>query len=155
MGLPDLYSAPGHLIRRCQQIAVAVFMDEFRARGVTPVQYAALIAIRERPGMEQHTLVKYIAIDRSTVGTLLRTMEARELIRRSTPKENQRIKQLYILPAGINLLDETREAIFRVQERILAPLNAGEREGFLHLLSKVVQLNNELSRAPLRVNHPE
>lgn len=151
MGLPNLYMAPGHLIRRCQQIAVAIFMEEFRDWRITPVQYAALIAIRERPGMEQSSLVKHIAIDRSTVGTLLKSMEERKLIRRVVPAENQRIKQLYITAQGTKVLTRTKATIFEVQERILAPLNAGEREQFMRLLAKVVHINNELSRAPLQV----
>lgn len=48
MNLADVYSAPGHLIRRSQQIAVAIFFEEFGAYEVTPVQYAALMV--EAPG---------------------------------------------------------------------------------------------------------
>lgn len=53
MRLSDVYEAPGHLIRRSQQISVAVFFEEFEGYEVTPVQYAALIAIRDRPGLDQ------------------------------------------------------------------------------------------------------
>jgi MarR family transcriptional regulator, lower aerobic nicotinate degradation pathway regulator len=150
MSLQDIYTAPGHLIRRAQQIAVAVFFEEFEGWDMTPVQYAALIAIRDRPGMEQRTLVNYIAIDRSTVGSMLKGLEERKLISRITPKENQRIKQLFIKPAGTRLLDDTRENIFRVQERILAPLGKDKRT-FMEQLTRLVNLNNELSRAPLRL----
>ncbi len=58
MKLSDIYVAPGHLIRRSQQIAGAIFFEEFEGYDVTPVQYAALIAIRDRPGMDQRTLVE-------------------------------------------------------------------------------------------------
>lgn len=149
MTLEDVYAAPGHLIRRAQQIAVAVFHEEFEGRDVTPVQYAALIAIRDRPGMDQRTLVKFIAIDRSTVGTMLKGLENRRLISRTTPKNDQRTKQLFIRPEGSRLLDETRENITRVQQRILAPLGKDKR-AFMLQLAKLVHLNNELSRAPLR-----
>ncbi|WP_237180112.1 MarR family winged helix-turn-helix transcriptional regulator [Rhodoplanes sp. Z2-YC6860] len=149
MTLEDVYAAPGHLIRRAQQIAVAVFHEEFEGWDVTPVQYAALIAIRDRPGMDQRTLVKFVAIDRSTVGTMLKGLEGRRLISRATPKNDQRTKQLFIRPEGARLLDETRENIARVQERILAPLGK-EQRAFMQSLAKLVQLNNDLSRAPLR-----
>jgi len=52
MQLQDLYSKPGHLIRRAQQIAVAIFMEECANFDLTPVQYAALVAIRENPGTD-------------------------------------------------------------------------------------------------------
>ena len=45
-----IYDKPGHLIRRLQQIAVAIFMDESKAFDITPVQYAALLAIDLHPG---------------------------------------------------------------------------------------------------------
>ena len=152
MLLPDVYKAPGHLIRRAQQIAVAIFFEEFEGWDVTPVQYAALIAIRDKPGMDQRTLVNYIAIDRSTVGSMSKGLEERKLIYRVTPKENQRIKQLFIKPAGERLLDDTRIIIARAQDRILAPLNKADQTIFMELLTRLVKLNNELSRAPLRIS---
>jgi MarR family transcriptional regulator, lower aerobic nicotinate degradation pathway regulator len=154
MKLSDVYLAPGHLIRRSQQIAVAIFFEEFDGLDVTPVQYAALIAIRERPGMDQRTLVDQIAIDRSTIGSMLKTLESRGLIVRTTPKNNQRVKQLFITEAGDRLLQSTREQIYRVQERILAPLNPKERKLFTELLSRLVHINNRLSRAPLKIVSP-
>ena len=41
--------APGHLIRRAHQIAVAVFTEEVGAHGVTPVQFAILNALMQQP----------------------------------------------------------------------------------------------------------
>jgi DNA-binding MarR family transcriptional regulator len=155
MKLSDVYLAPGHLIRRSQQIAVAIFFEEFEGHEVTPVQYAALVAIRERPGMDQRTLVNQIAIDRSTVGSMLKTLESRGLIRRVTPKDNQRVKQLFITEPGDRLLQSTREHIYRVQERILAPLDGKERKLFTELLSRLVHINNNLSRAPLKIVLPQ
>ncbi len=146
MRLSDVYEAPGHLIRRSQQIGVAIFFEEFEGYDVTPIQYAALIAIRDRPGIDQRT-----AIDRSTIGTVLKTHEERGLILRVAPKRNLRIKQLFITRAGDDLLQSTRDHIYRVQERILAPLSMKERKVFTELLSRLVRINNELSRAPLRV----
>jgi MarR family transcriptional regulator, lower aerobic nicotinate degradation pathway regulator len=155
MKLSDVYLAPGHLIRRSQQIAVAIFFEEFAGYDVTPVQYAALVAIRDRPCMDQRTLVDQIAIDRSTIGSMLKTLESRRLIRRVTPKDNQRVKQLFITEAGDRLLQSTREHIYRVQERILAPLNAKQRQLFTQLLSRLVHINNALSRAPLKIVLPQ
>jgi DNA-binding MarR family transcriptional regulator len=151
MRLSDVYEAPGHLIRRSQQISVAIFFEEFDRYDVTPIQYAALIAIRDHPGIDQRTLADQVAIDRSTIGTVLRTLEQRGLILRVEPKQNMRIKQVFISRAGDDLLQTTRDHIYRVQERILTPLNAKERKLFMELLSRLVRLNNDLSRAPLKL----
>lgn len=155
MKIADVHLAPGHLIRRAHQIAVAIFFKEFEGYEVTPVQYAALVAIRDKPGMDQRTLVTQIAIDRSTIGTMLKTLEDRSLIFRRTPKINRRIKQLFITPDGEKLLESTRQHIYRVQERILAPLTQEHRRTFMNLLSHLVHVNNEYSRAPLKVHSPK
>ena len=65
----DNNEMPGHLARRFQQIAVAVFLAEVGEAGfdLTPVQYAALSAIRTKPGIDQVTLAGLIAYDRTTI----------------------------------------------------------------------------------------
>ena len=47
-----VYTAPGYLFRRMQQIAVAIFVEECRAFDLTPVQYAALVSIHTHPGID-------------------------------------------------------------------------------------------------------
>ncbi|MGH8848591.1 MAG: MarR family transcriptional regulator, partial [Polaromonas sp.] len=42
--------APGHLIRRAQQLAVAIFMEETAGFDATPVQFAILNALMDDPG---------------------------------------------------------------------------------------------------------
>ena len=55
MPVDFLYAQPGHLIRRCQQIAVAVFAEEMGGYDITPVQFAALFTVREHPGRTRQT----------------------------------------------------------------------------------------------------
>lgn len=147
--LKDVYDTPGHLIRRAQQIGVAIFMDELGEYGITPVQFASLIAIRDNPGIDQKSLGHLIAIDRSTVANVLSGLEKKKFICRIVPAHNQRIKQLFTLASGNELLAAAQDSVLRVQERILAPLAADEAETFLRLLNKVVVGNNSVSRAPL------
>ena len=49
-----LEGQPGYYIRRLQQIAVAIFLEETEAHGITPVQYAALHAAQRDPGLDQN-----------------------------------------------------------------------------------------------------
>jgi DNA-binding MarR family transcriptional regulator len=147
--LKDVYGVPGHLIRRAHQIASAIFMDELAEYGLTPVQFASLIAIRDNPGVDQKGLGRLIAIDRSTVANVLSSLEKKKLICRIIPAHNQRIKQLFTLASGNELLVAAQESVLRVQERILEPLSTEEADIFLRLLNKVVIGNNSVSRAPL------
>src|SRR3954468_24046323 len=90
----DIYSRPGHLIRRLQQIAVAFFMEEAAEFDITPVQYSALLAIRNHPGIDQTTLVNIIAFDRSTIGDVIKRLANKGMIRRSTSDADRRANVL-------------------------------------------------------------
>jgi MarR family transcriptional regulator, lower aerobic nicotinate degradation pathway regulator len=149
--LEDAYRGPGHLIRRLQQIAVAIFMDEFEKLEITPVQYMALIAVRYRPGLEQQAIADLIAIDRSSAGRVFQFLEQRRLVQRVTPENNRRIKQAFITPAGRRMVIAGAKPIRRAEERILKVLKAHEQQQFLQHLIKLADVNNALSRAPLRI----
>ncbi|MEW6454901.1 MAG: MarR family winged helix-turn-helix transcriptional regulator [Pseudomonadota bacterium] len=148
---PRIYEKPGHLIRRLQQIALALFMDETKAFDITPVQYSALVAIDINPGLDQTALCNLIAIDRSTVGDVVTRLERKKLIKRTAGSEDRRTKVLFITPAGKKLIGEIEPFVESTQTRILEPLAASERTALMRMLKKLVHLNNEHSRAPLRL----
>jgi len=141
---------PGHLIRRLQQISYAIFMEQARAFDVTPVQYSAIFAIDNHPGIDQTALCNIIAFDRSTIGDVVTRLEKKKLITRRNGPVDRRTKSLYITPLGQRLLRDIEPAVAATQRLILAPLKAGERTGFMRMLKRLVHLNNEHSRAPLR-----
>jgi len=74
-----IFSRPGHLIRRLQQIAVAIFMAETKRFNITPVQYSAILAIEHHPGIDQTALCNIIAYDRSTIGDVVTRLERKKL----------------------------------------------------------------------------
>jgi DNA-binding MarR family transcriptional regulator len=148
--LRQLYGAPGHLIRRCQQIAVAIFMEETREFDLTPVQYAALVVVRAQPGVDQTRLVNLIALDRSTIGNVVARLEAKKLIARRPGTADKRTKRLYPTTLGGTTLDAITGAVAAAQRRILTPLTPAERPQFMSMLTRLVDINNVHSRAPLR-----
>ena len=151
MQLQDLHSKPGHLIRRAQQIAVAIFLEECAAYDLTPVQYAALVAIRENPGIDATRLSALISFDRSTLGSVLERMEASKLVMRYPSSDDKRIKLLKLTAAGRALAKRAEAAVLRAQERILAPLRPNDRNKLMELLGQMVELNNDASRVPQRL----
>ncbi|QCI64737.1 MarR family winged helix-turn-helix transcriptional regulator [Phreatobacter stygius] len=150
MSLPLLYAKPGYLIRRAQQIAVAIFLEETADLDLTPVQYAALYAIREHPGIDATRLAGLIAFDRPTVGGVLERLEGKGWILRSGSPSDKRIKLLALTPEGAALLEQAEPGVQRAQERILGPLKRADQDKLVALLIDLVTLNNEASRAPRR-----
>jgi len=143
-----LEEQPGYYIRRLQQIAVAIFLEETQDLGITPVQYAALFAARRQPGLDQRTLAATIGFDTSTIGGVIDRLERRGLIERQASPADRRVRLLQVTPAGAALLDQVIPGMLKAQQRILAPLPAIDRPRFLAMLKAVVEANNGLSRAP-------
>lgn len=148
---------PGHLIRRLNQISVALFMEKMTSAGLnlTPVQFSALSAIRDHPGIDQATVAGLVAYDRATLGKVIDRLDARGLVLRRTSSTDRRAKALTLTADGRALLDQARPAVVAVQPQILSGLDTREIETFVRLLQKVTMAGNELSRAPLRPPEPK
>jgi DNA-binding MarR family transcriptional regulator len=144
----ELDSLPGHYIRRLHQIAVAIFLQETEAHGLTPVQFAALQTVHNSPGIDQRTLARQIGFDTSTIGGVVDRLEARGLMQRNASPDDRRVRLLSATPAGRALLAAVIPAMQRAQERMLEPLPPTERGEFMRMLRTLVTANNELSRAP-------
>ncbi|SEM85332.1 MarR family transcriptional regulator [Bradyrhizobium sp. OK095] len=145
-----VYAAPGYLFRRMQQIAVSIFMEECKAFDLTPVQYAALIAIHTHPGIDATRLSAVIAFDRSTLGSVIERLQAKDFVERKPAPEDKRIKLLHLTKSGAAILREIIPAVERAQARMLEPLKPADRKALMGLMVQLVDLNNEASRVPLR-----
>jgi DNA-binding MarR family transcriptional regulator len=152
--LHRIYGMPGHLIRRAQQNSVAIFMDSTKEYGLTPVQYATLTVADSNPRIDQRTLASMVAFDRSTIGDVVQRLEQRGLLRRENGTD-RRTKLVSITPAGEDVLNAMDQLVMESQVKILQPLSDGEQVILMFLLSKLVHLSNDISRAPLKGNAPE
>src|SRR5262245_58283488 len=148
----DNKDMPGHLARRFQQIAVAVFLNEVEQAGydVTPVQYAALVAIRANPGIDQATLAGLIAFDRTTITGVVDRLAQKGLLIRYASSLDRRARELQITDAGRQTLSGMTPAVEEAQRIMLRGLSAKEATELLRLLRKAITAGNQLSRAPLR-----
>jgi DNA-binding MarR family transcriptional regulator len=134
----DVATAPGHLIRRAQQIAVSIFADSLAASDITPVQFAILNALSETPDIDQVTLSKRVAFDPATSGSVIRRLEAKGWLARQAHATDRRRKLLVVTPAGLQALAGMQTAVADVQSQILAPLNADEQKQFVDMLARLV-----------------
>jgi DNA-binding MarR family transcriptional regulator len=130
-----LDAVAGHLIRRCQQRAVDLFVDEIGEDGPNPRQFAVLISVFQNPGMSQTALVGASGIDRSTLTEVLRRMIERGMISRSRTPADLRANALYLTDEGQQALEGAFEAAERVQRRILAPIPETDRSTAINILT--------------------
>src|SRR3982751_6665009 len=141
---------PGHLARRFQQIAVAVFLAEVGDAGfdLTPVQYAALATIKANPGLDQVTLAGLIAYDRTTITGVVDRLVQKGLLVRKGSRTDRRAPALQITNEGRRTLDGIEPAVEAAQRIMLGGLSKTEAATLMRLLRKAIAAGNELSRAP-------
>ena len=148
----EIHAMPGHLIRRLNQISVAMFAQRVAAAGIdiTQVQFAAMSAIAPNEGLDQARLAGLIAYDRVTMGGVVDRLVEKGLVGKTVNPKDRRAHQLRLTPLGRKLLDRLTPIVREVQEGLLAPLPPGERETFVALLTELTDAGNERSRAPMR-----
>lgn len=152
MSLERFYSRPGHLLRRLNQIAIAIFIEETTDTDLTTVQYAALKMAQEIPNIDQASLSSMIAIDKTSMVKVLDRLAEKGLITRTRSQTDRRSNLLNVTEAGLAVLRQVDSVIDRIEQRILAPLNKFDQTKFLKMLTQLVHVNNSYSRAPLNTD---
>ncbi|MEO8390445.1 MarR family winged helix-turn-helix transcriptional regulator [Polaromonas sp.] len=130
--------APGHLIRRAQQLAVSIFMEETAGFDVTPVQFAILNALMDDPGEDQITLSGRVAFDPATFGSVIGRLEVKGWVKRQADPADKRRKLLWTTPEGEKVALQMKRAVGKAQQRIVSPLDADERAQLGRLLAKLI-----------------
>jgi MarR family transcriptional regulator, temperature-dependent positive regulator of motility len=138
----DRIEMAGHLIRRLHQQSTQVFQAQTQAAGLdmTSVQFAALDAIAQQPGIDQASLAETISFDRATIGGVIDRLEAKGLVTREVSSQDRRARLLHLTRQGTRLLATSRPVVETLQADILAPLSAAERAAFLALARKALGL---------------
>ncbi len=138
----DRTEMAGHLIRRLQQQSTQVFQAQMQAAGfdLTSVQFAALDAVAQQPGIDQAGLSANIGFDRATIGGVIDRLEQKGYVRRVVSAHDRRARRLHLTPEGEQLLAASRPVVETLQATILSPLSRAERGTFLALARKALGL---------------
>ena len=138
----DRIEMAGHLIRRLHQQSTQIFQAQTQAAGfdMTSVQFAALDAIAQQPGIDQASLAATISFDRATIGGVVDRLELKGLVTRAVSAQDRRARQLQLTPEGERLLAASRPVVEALQAEILAPLTRAERKTFLARAHKALGL---------------
>jgi len=130
----------GHVIRRLNQHSTQVFLLRTREAGfdITPVQFAALDALRDRPGIDQAGLAATIAYDRATIGGVVNRLEAKGLVTRTISERDRRAHALQLTDLGANLFETLLPVVRALQDEILGRLAHHERDRLMKLARKAI-----------------
>lgn len=127
----------GHLLRRAHQRHTAIFQDRIGAKQLTPLQFAALIKLRDVIEVSQNQLGRLTAMDAATMQGVIQRLLTRGLIERRQDPTDRRRLQLSLSEAGRLLVEECADIGTEISEATLAPLSAGDRRQFLDLLNRL------------------
>ena len=138
----DRLEMAGHLVRRLHQQSTQVFQARLQAAGfeLTSVQFAALDAVAEQPGIDQASLAATISFDRATIGGVIDRLEQKGLLEREVSPDDRRARLLRLTAAGRRQLAAVRPVVEALQAEILGPLSAREQATFLALARKALGL---------------
>lgn len=112
-------------------------MEEMLEFDVTPVQFAILMTLLERPRLDQVTLAQHVALDAATSGSVITRLEGRGWLERECDQRDRRRKLLWLTPEGERQALQMAQLGPQIQERLVAPLDAHERAELVRLLSKI------------------
>ncbi len=133
-----LRDKPGHLLRRAQQRAAAIYSKEAREFGITGAQHVIMVALAHKPGIDQNALAELVDLDRWTTGDVVARLERAGLVVRPINPKDRRGRLLFLGPEGRALVEAMVPAVERTQRRILEPLTRPEQRELLRLLRKMI-----------------
>jgi DNA-binding MarR family transcriptional regulator len=131
---------PGHVIRRLNQMSTQVFAARMQEAGVdlTPVQFAALDAIRAHPGLDQASIAARIAYDRATIGGVIERLLQKGYVQRVVSDRDRRARAVTLTDAGEQAYIMILPVVDVLQHDILSGLTQEERRVFLSLANKAL-----------------
>jgi len=131
---PQLLAAPGYLVRRLYQAYLAVWVRKVDAT-LTGPQFALLTAVNATPGRDQRSLASAVALDSSTMTDVARRLEDQGLIARRAAASDARRKLLYLTDKGEEVLAAANRRARHLDELLLGPYSAEQREELMRLLT--------------------
>ena len=127
----------GHLLRKANQQASAIFQKYSATPQLTSVQISMLFALATHGPMPQSKLSKLASIDASTMTGVVERLRDRNLIETTSEESDKRKVIIALSDEGRDVVSKTVEVGCEITEAILTPLNDIERVALLALLKKL------------------
>ncbi len=141
-----IHRMAGHMIRRLHQVSTHIFTKRMQDAGfdLTPVQFAAMDAIIQSPGIDQAGVAAAIAYDRATIGGVIDRLEQKGFVERTVSSRDRRARDVRPTDAGIKAFETILPIVSNLQNDILSGLDNEERERFIELATKAISQDSVL-----------
>ncbi len=129
----------GHMMRRAHQRHTAIFQEYITDPQLTPLQFAALVKLRDLGEVSQNQLGRMTAMDAATMQGVIKRLSGRGLIERRPDPDDRRRLILNLSEAGCELIHRAVGTGHDITSQTLAPLNEAERKTFMALLARLAE----------------
>ncbi len=134
----DLESAPGHLIRRAQQVHTSVWTSVV-GEDLTSSQFAVLNVLHFKPGIDQTTVSQLASLDTSTCQDIVARLKQKGLVERVRDASDGRRWLLRLSEKGSRTWAEVVPRVKKVGELLLDSMSASDGREFIRLLFEVTR----------------
>lgn len=134
-----LENQAGHLLRRAHQRHTAIFQENIGDQQLTPLQFAALVKLRDVGEVSQNHLGRLTAMDAATMQGVIKRLSMRGLINRGPDPDDRRRLILSLNKEGCDLIELLIRNGQKITSLTLQPLNAAEQRAFLKLLAMIAE----------------
>lgn len=127
----------GYHLRRAEVSAFQNFAAHLGADGISPGQLGVLLLVQANPGSNQTRIGRALGIDRSTLVSIVDTLEARGLVRREPSPTDRRSHALKLSDEGAAFLRTIRPRLDAHEAEIARHLTAAERAHLIDMLRRL------------------
>jgi MarR family transcriptional regulator, organic hydroperoxide resistance regulator len=97
----------------------------------------------EKEGTPVSRLADLLGVESTSLSRLLKSMEKKGLIERTTCEDDKRVMRVYLTNEGVRKRKKAREIILTFNEKLAQRLSEPEKENFLKIFNHVKELIQE------------
>lgn len=134
MGL-DVGDRLGFDIKATEVALMAAKTEGLRSLGLTVAQYAALLALRDNPGISGAGIARACLVTPQASAAVLKTLEKKGLVERGRDDWSRGTRPGRLTPEGERVVAEADGRASAIEERVHAALTADQRAELRALLA--------------------
>jgi DNA-binding MarR family transcriptional regulator len=124
-------------LRQAARHVTKLYDDALAPLNLGVNQYSILVRLHRLGPSALQALARALVTDRSTLGHLLRPLEARGLVRIETAKDDRRGRTLRVTQAGLALIAQARPLWARAQRRFEGRIGTEAAAGLRGMLKRI------------------
>lgn len=110
----------------------------FDKEAVGPGGGIVLMTLADSGRVSLNELTKRVARDKSQMTRMVRSLEAKGLVKREVAPDDGRVSLIFLTPKGSEIVGKLMQTVAEVIDEILEPISQSERKTLQSLLAQVV-----------------